>query len=42
MLARPLDCLDIGDVSWETILDLGTEAEKNYFDNPKTGLNDLE
>ena len=34
--------LDIGDVARETILDPGTEAEKNFFDDPKTGLKDLE
>lgn len=34
--------LDIGDVALETILDPGTEAEKNFFDDPKTGLKDLE
>jgi hypothetical protein len=34
--------LDIGDVARETILDPGTEAEKNFFDDPKTGFEDLE
>lgn len=34
--------LDIGDVARETILDPGTEAEKNFFDEPNTGLKDLE
>lgn len=34
--------LEIGDVARETILDPGTEAEKNFFDDPNTGLKDLE
>lgn len=34
--------LDIGDVARETILDPGTEAEKNFLDEPNTGLKDLE
>ena len=34
--------LDIGDVARETILDPGTEAEKNFFEDPNTGLKDLE
>jgi hypothetical protein len=33
--------LDIGDVARETILDPGTEAEKNFLDDPNTGLKDL-
>lgn len=34
--------LEMGDVALETILDPGTEAEKNFLDDPNTGLNDLE
>nr|GMD71447.1 hypothetical protein Iba_chr12eCG16080 [Ipomoea batatas] len=34
--------LDTGDVALETILDPGTEAEKNFLDEPNTGLKDLE
>ena len=37
-----LGLLDIGDVARETILDPGTEAEKNFLEDPNTGLNDLE
>ena len=34
--------LDIGDVARETILDPGRDAAKNFFEDPKTGLKDLE
>ena len=34
--------LDIGDVARDTILDPGTEAEKNFLDEPNMGLKDLE
>lgn len=34
--------LDTGDVARETILEPGTEAEKNFLEEPKTGLKDLE
>lgn len=37
-----LGLLDIGDVARETIRDPGTEAEKNFLDEPNTGLKDLE
>jgi hypothetical protein len=37
-----LDRLDFGDVARETILDPGREAEKNFLDDPNTGLRDLE
>lgn len=33
---------DIGEVARETILDPGTEAEKNFLDEPNTGLKDFE
>lgn len=32
----------MGDVVRDTILDPGTEDEKNFLDDPKTGLKDLE
>lgn len=34
--------LETGDVALETILDPGTDAEKNFFEDPNTGLKDLE
>lgn len=34
--------LETGDVAREAILDPGTEAEKNFFEDPNTGLKDLE
>jgi hypothetical protein len=37
-----LALLEIGDVALDTILDPGTDAEKNFFEDPKTGLKDLE
>jgi len=33
--------LDIGEVARDTIREPGTEAEKNFFDAPNTGLKDL-
>lgn len=33
--------LDIGEVARDTILEPGTDAEKNFFDAPKVGLKDL-
>ena len=37
-----LALLEIGDVALETILDPGTDAEKNFLEDPNTGLKDLE
>ncbi|KAF5775162.1 hypothetical protein HanXRQr2_Chr13g0608941 [Helianthus annuus] len=34
--------LETGDVARETILEPGTEAEKNFLEEPKTGLSDLD
>ena len=33
--------LDIGEVARDTIREPGTDAEKNFFDDPKVGLKDL-
>lgn len=37
-----LDCMDVGDVARDAILDPGTEAEMNFLDGGKAGLKDLE
>jgi hypothetical protein len=37
-----LDLLETGDVALEMILDPGTDAERNFFEDPNTGLKDLE
>ena len=37
-----LDLLETGDVALEIILDPGTDADKNFFEDPNTGLKDLE
>jgi len=37
-----LERLDVGEVARDTIRDPGSEAEKNFFDDPNTGLAALE
>lgn len=37
-----LGLLDTGDVALDTILDPGTDAEKNFFEVPDAGLKDFE
>ena len=37
-----LDSLDVGDVALDTILDPEREAEKNFLEDPNTGLNYLD